>query len=126
MFTTGTRLGPYEVLAPLGAGGMGEVYRARDSRMSREVALKILPASVTGDADRLKRFEREAQLAGGLNHPNLLTIHDVGVSGGTHFIVSELLDGATLREKMSAGPLPVRRATEWGSQIAEGLAAAHD
>ncbi len=122
----GTRLGGYEIVAPLGAGGMGEVYRARDARIGREVALKILPESLSDNEDRLTRFQREAQAAGGLNHPNLLTIHELGSENGRMFIVSELLDGTTLRERMSGGPLAPRRSIEYASQIAEGLAAAHE
>src|SRR5215510_15338093 len=93
----GARLGPYEILAPLGTGGMGEVYRARDPRLEREVAIKVLPDSVTKDPDRLKRFEHEARSAGSLNHPGLLTVFDVGAVDGSPYIVSELLEGATLR-----------------------------
>lgn len=93
----GNRLGPYEILAPLGAGGMGEVYRARDERLKREVAIKVLPASFSADADRLRRFEQEAQAAGSLNHPNILAIYDVGTHDGNPYVVSELLEGETLR-----------------------------
>lgn len=122
----GTRLGPYEILAPIGAGGMGEVFKARDTRIDREVAVKILPEGVAGDADRLARFRREAELAGGLNHPNLLTIHEFGSHEGRSFLVTELLDGLTLREKMGGVALPARRAVEYATQMAEGLAAAHE
>jgi serine/threonine protein kinase len=122
----GTRLGAYEIVASIGAGGMGEVWRARDTRLGRDVAVKILPDALLDNRDRLARFEREAQSAGGLNHPNLLTIHELGVADGRHFIVSELLEGATLREKMSGGPMSPRRAIEYAAQIAEGLAAAHE
>src|SRR5437899_2016197 len=121
----GTRLGPYEIVAPLGAGGMGEVYRARDTRLERSVALKILPTTFTGDANRLQRFEHEARILSALNHPNLLAIHDVGAQNGTHYLVSEFLEGQTLREKISGGPLPQRRVTEYALEIAKGLAAAH-
>src|SRR5271167_256306 len=93
----GTKLGPYEILAPLGAGGMGEVYRARDTRLGREVALKVLPESFARDADRLRRFEQEARAVAALNHPNILAIHDIGEEGGAPYIVSELLDGESLR-----------------------------
>jgi len=121
-----TRLGPYEITALLGAGGMGEVYRARDTRIGREVALKVLPASYSADPDRLRRFEQEARAAGALNHPNVLTLHDVGRHDGTPYIVSELLDGETLRAKLSRGPLCVAKALDYAMQIARGLAAAHD
>src|SRR5678815_2049011 len=96
----GTRLGPYEVLGPLGAGGMGEVYRARDGRLGRDVAVKTLPASFAQDADRLRRFEQEARSTGGLNHPNILAVHDVGAHEGAPYVVSELLEGETLRERI--------------------------
>lgn len=122
----GTELGPYEIVAPLGAGGMGEVYRARDPRLGREVAIKVVPESFASDPSRLRRFEQEARAVGALNHPNILSVHDTGVQNGTHYIVTELLDGATLREKLSTGPLPPRRATQYAMQIAQGLAAAHD
>jgi len=122
----GTRLGPYEVLAPLGAGGMGEVYRARDSRLARDVALKILPRDFATDSDRRTRFEREARAAGQIHHPNILTILDIGAHDGLPFIVTELLEGETLRERLLPGPLPQRKAMEIASQIARGLGAAHE
>src|SRR5919199_654964 len=122
----GTRLGPYEIVAPLGAGGMGEVYRARDTRLGRAVAVKVLPASVSQDADRLRRFELEAQSTSELNHPNILTVFDVGEHDGTSYIVSELLEGETLREHMDGAALSVRKATDYAQQIARGLAAAHE
>ncbi len=121
----GTRLGPYEILAPLGAGGMGEVYRARDTRLGREVAVKVLPASFASDPDRLRRFEQEARAAGVLNHPNILAIYDVGSHEGSPFVVSELLEGQTLRQRLSGGPLPQRKAIDTALEIAHGLAAAH-
>jgi serine/threonine protein kinase/Tol biopolymer transport system component len=124
--TAGTKLGPYEILAPLGAGGMGEVYRARDTRLDRTVAIKILPATFAGDADRLDRFEHEARLLSTVNHPNLLAIHDVGAQDGVHYLVSEFLEGQTLREKMNTGPLSQRRVIEYGLEMAKGLAAAHE
>ncbi len=122
----GTRLGPYEILAPLGAGGMGEVYRARDTRLGREVAIKVLPHSFSRDADRLRRFEQEARSASALNHPNILTVHDVGESAGSQYVVSELLEGETLRERLVAGALSVRKAVDYAVQIAGGLGAAHE
>ncbi|MFZ0761580.1 MAG: serine/threonine-protein kinase, partial [Candidatus Sulfotelmatobacter sp.] len=122
----GTKLGPYEILAPLGAGGMGEVYRARDSRLGREVALKVLPESFSGDADRLRRFEQEARAVAALNHPNILAIHDIGQQGAAPFIVSELLEGTSLRVELDHGSLPPRKASDYAAQIAQGLAAAHD
>ena len=150
----GTRLGPYELLEPIGSGAMGEVYKARDSRLQREVAVKVLPATFSADPDRLRRFEQEARAAAALNHPNILAVYDVGTHDGAPYIVSELLDGANLRsrlsgskdrdvagaipasgtsstqasqsKKMSAEALPVRKALDYAIQIAHGLAAAHD
>ena len=122
----GTRLGAYEILAPLGAGGMGEVYRARDTRLGREVAIKVIAAALSADPDRLKRFEQEARAAATLNHPNILAVHDVGAHNGAPFIVSELLEGETLRERLTSGLLPVRKAIDIGIHIAHALAAAHD
>src|SRR5512141_845897 len=123
---SGSRLGPYEIVAPLGAGGMGEVYRARDPRLGREVAIKVLPSSFSQDADRLKRFEQEARAAGVLNHPNITAVYDLGSHDGSPYIVTELLEGETLRSRLSTGPLPVRKAIEYAVQIARGLAAAHE
>jgi eukaryotic-like serine/threonine-protein kinase len=123
---SGTRLGPYEIQSPLGAGGMGEVYRARDTRLGRDVALKILPESFARDADRLRRFEQETQAVAALNHPNILAIYDVGQNNGTPFLVSELLEGESLREMLEQGTIPQRKAIEYGVQIAQGLAAAHE
>ena len=122
----GTRLGPYEILSPLGAGGMGEVYRARDERLKRDVAIKVLPAAVSDDPDRLCRFEHEAQTAGALNHPNITAVYDIGQHEGAPYIVQELLKGKTLRERITGGPLPAHKATDYGIQIAQGLAAAHE
>src|SRR5215467_10832505 len=102
----GTRLGPYEILAPIGAGGMGEVYRARDERLKRDVAVKVLPATYSQDADRLRRFEQEAQAAGGLSHPNITAVHDVGTHAGAPYIVTELLEGETLRARLASGAIP--------------------
>jgi Tol biopolymer transport system component len=121
----GTRLGPYEILSPLGAGGMGEVYKAKDTRLGREVAVKVLPASYSADADRLRRFEQEARTAGLLKHPNILAIYDIGVHDSSPFIVSELLEGETLRARLSGGALSVRKAVDYATQTAHGLAAAH-
>jgi Tol biopolymer transport system component len=121
----GTRLGSYEILAPLGAGGMGEVYRARDSRLGREVAIKVLPAERAADPERRRRFEQEARSASALNHPNILTIHEVGTEGETTYIAMELVEGRTLRELMVAGPVPTRKLLELAAQIAEGLSKAH-
>jgi len=121
----GTRLGPYEVLAALGAGGMGEVYRARDARLGRDVAVKVLPASFADDPERRTRFEREAQAIAALSHSNILAVHDTGVHAGQIYLVMELLDGETLRDRLRAGPLPPRKAVDIAIQIARGLAAAH-
>jgi len=114
---SGTKLGPYEILSSIGAGGMGEVYRALDSRLGRDVAIKILPESLARDGERLRRFEQEARSVGALNHPNILSVYDIGVNDGTPFMVTELLRGATLREKLSSGPLPPKRAIEYAHQI---------
>ena len=124
--TPGSKVGPYEILAPLGAGGMGEVYRARDTRLGRDVALKILPPTFAQDADRLRRFEQEARSVAALNHPTILAIHDIGEQNGTPFLVSELLEGSSLRAELEAGPLSPRKATDYAVQIAQGLAAAHE
>src|SRR5262245_3170560 len=123
---TDKQLGPYEILSPLGAGGMGEVWRARDTRLNREVAIKVLPVSFATDADRLRRFEQEARATSALNHPNILTIYDIGAQDGAPFIVSELLDGAELRAQLEQGALSARRALEYAQQITAGLAAAHE
>src|SRR5271163_2816017 len=124
--SAGTKLDGYEVLGLLGAGGMGEVYRARDSALRREVAIKVLPSFVSQDPDRLRRFEQEAQAAAALNHPNILAVHRFGTFEGAPYLVSELLEGDTLRQQLERGPLPVRKAIDYGVQIANGLAAAHD
>ena len=124
--TFGTKLGPYEIVAPLGAGGMGEVYRARDARLGRDVAIKVLPEALARDADRLRRFEHEARTIAALNHPNILGIHDIGAYDGAPFLVSECLEGQTLRDKLKSGPLPARLAIEYALGIAQGLAAAHE
>src|SRR5437016_7667358 len=116
----------YRILSPLGAGGMGEVYRALDIRLDREVAIKVLPADFAKDVDRLRRFEQEARAVGRLNHPNILVIHDIGTHEGSPYIVSELLEGETLRERIEQGALPARKAMDFALQMARGLAAAHE
>jgi len=123
---SGTGLGPYEIAAPLGAGGMGEVYRARDTRLGRDVAVKILPESFARDSDRLHRFEQEARVVAALNHPNVLGVFDIGQHNGSPFLVSELLEGDTLRADLDRGALSQRKTIEYGVQIANGLAAAHE
>src|SRR5271170_6128993 len=122
----GAKLDSYEVLGLLGAGGMGEVYRARDSVLKREVAIKVLPSFVSQDPDRLRRFEQEAQAAAALNHPNILAVHQFGAFEGAPYLVSELLEGSTLRQLLQRGPIPVRKSIDYGVQIAHGLAAAHE
>ncbi len=122
----GTRLGEYEVKSLLGSGGMGEVYRARDSRLGRDVAIKVLPSSLSADGDRLRRFEQEARAAAALNHPNILAVHQMGTHEGAPYLVSELLEGETLREQIKRGRIGVRKAIGYGVQIARGLAAAHE
>jgi serine/threonine protein kinase len=122
----GTRLGPYEVVSPLGAGGMGEVYRARDTRLDRIVAIKILPEALASDSDRLQRFRQEARVLSALSHPNLLAIYDVGAQNGVHYLVSEFLEGQTLRTRIDGGVLPQRKVLEYTLQLANGLAAAHN
>src|ERR1700679_3412090 len=124
--TSGTKLGPYEIQSVVGAGGMGEVYRAHDSRLDRTVAIKVLPASFSADRDRLQRFAQEARAAAALNHPNILSIFDIGEEQGAPYVVSELLEGETLRELVRNGPMPVRKAIDCALQTARGLAAAHD
>ncbi len=124
--STGTRLGPYEILAQIGAGGMGEVYRARDTRLERTVAIKVLPEHLARDGDSLARFEREAKAVAALNHPNILGIHDFATQGETSYVVMELLEGESLRTRLERGPLAPRKATELAIQMAEGLAAAHE
>ncbi len=121
----GFRLGHYEILAPLGAGGMGEVYRARDTSLDREVAVKVLPERVAASPDALARFEREAKAVAALSHPNILAIHELGRQEGTAYAVTELLEGETLRQRLASGALPQRKAVEQAIQVASGLAAAH-
>ena len=123
---TGSRLGPYEILSSLGAGGMGEVYRARDAKLARDVAIKVLPERVAGDPETLARFEREARAVAAISHPNILSIHDFGKEGSVTYAVTELLEGETLRTALAGGPLPARRATDYAIQMARGLAAAHE
>jgi eukaryotic-like serine/threonine-protein kinase len=124
--TAGTMLGQYEILEPLGAGGMGEVYRARDTRLKRDVAIKVLPDFLTFDRHRLQRFEQEARAAAALNHPNILAVYQMGTHDDQQYLVSELLEGETLWERLRRGPLPVRKVVDYGVQIARGLAAAHE
>ena len=124
--SSGTKLGPYEISGALGEGGMGEVYRAHDTRLGREVAIKVLPHAVADDPDRMRRFEQEARAVAALNHPNILALYDIGGQGGTNYMVTELLEGQTLRDVLQPGALPQRRAIEYAIQIANGLAAAHD
>src|ERR1017187_7014554 len=124
--TPGTILGQYEIRSPLGAGGMGEVYRAHDTRLDREVAIKVLPESLTSDSVRLRRFEQEARAAAALNHPNILAVYQMATHEGVSYMVTELLEGETLRERLRRGPMPLRKAIDYAVQIAHGLAAAHD
>src|SRR5580692_6006893 len=124
--TPGTKLGPYEIVTLLGAGGMGEVYRARDPRLKREVAIKVLPQALSPDADRLRRFEQEALATAALNHPNILAVFDIGTHEGSPYVVSELLEGETLRERMNGSAIATRKALDYSLQIAHGLAAAHE
>ncbi|MGO9126308.1 MAG: protein kinase domain-containing protein [Terriglobales bacterium] len=126
MLNPGAKLGPYEIVSPLGAGGMGEVYRARDARLSRDVAVKVLPAEFSRDPERLRRFEQEARATAALNHPNILAIFDIGTREESLYVVTELLEGETLRQRIQSGPQPARKATDYALQIARGLGAAHD
>ena len=122
----GTILGQYEIRSPLGAGGMGEVYRAHDTRLDREVAIKVLPESLTADPDRLRRFEQEARAVAALNHPNILAVYQMATHDGVSYMVTELLEGETLRERLRRGQIPLRKAIDYAGQIAHGPAAAHD
>ncbi|MCI0634469.1 MAG: serine/threonine protein kinase, partial [Actinobacteria bacterium] len=124
--TAGSMLGPYRIVGAIGAGGMGEVYRAHDPRLGRDVAIKVVAQAAAGDADRLWRFEQEARAAGALNHPNVLAVFDIGRDGDAPYVVSEFLDGATLHDRLRSGALPVRKAADYAIQVARGLAAAHD
>ena len=126
MIAQGTKFGRYEIRSLLGAGGMGEVYRAKDPKLGRDVAIKVLPPTFSTDAERLRRFEQEAQAAGALNHPNILSIYDVATHDGSLYVVSELLEGETLRERMDGAALPSRKAIDYALQIAHGLATAHE
>jgi eukaryotic-like serine/threonine-protein kinase len=125
-FAPNTQLGPYKITSLIGAGGMGEVYRAHDPRLARDVAVKVLPASFTADTERLRRFEQEARAVAALNHPNIVSIYDIGSENGVHYIVSELLEGETLRQRVNLGPIPPRKAIDLAVQLANGLAAAHE
>ena len=122
---TGAKLGPYEIVSLVGAGGMGEVYRARDSRLKRDVAIKVLPKALSLDAERLRRFEQEALATAALNHPNILAVFDIGANEGAPYVVSDLLEGETLRERLRGGAIPLRKTLDYALQIAHGLAAAH-
>src|SRR5512144_915643 len=125
-FTPGSRLGPYEVVAAIGAGGMGEVYRARDPKLGRDVAIKVLPETVAGDAERLARFEREARSLASLNHPNIVTIFSIEESGGTRFLAMELVEGESLDTLLASGGLPLPRFFEIAVPLSEALSAAHE
>src|SRR6267143_1675746 len=120
----GKKLGRYEIRSKIGEGGMGEVYRARDTKLNRDVAIKVLPAALSQDEDRLRRFEQEAQAASALNHPNILAVYDVGTHDGAPYVVSELLEGESMKERLDDGPLAPRRTIDYVVQIAHGLAAA--
>src|SRR5262249_34837945 len=122
----GTRLGPYEIVAPLGTGGMGEVYRARDERLGRDVAVKVLPAELAENAERLKRFEKEARSASALNHQNIVTVFDIGSTDGVSWIAMERVEGETLRKLLALGDLPQKKLLTIAAQIADGLAKAHE
>ncbi len=116
----------YKITSAIGAGGMGEVFKAHDARLDREVAIKVLPSDLTKDEDRLRRFEQEAKATSALNHPNILTVYDIGEHDGSPFIVAELLDGEELRSRLDEGPIPLRKVTEYAQQIVSGLSAAHE
>src|ERR1041385_1371294 len=124
--TTGTRIGPYEITSPLGEGGMGVVYRAHDTKLGRDVAIKALPDAFANDSDRLQRFDREAQVLASLNHPNIAQIYGLEESGKTRGIVMELVEGETLQERLRRGPIPVEEALPIAKQIAEAVEAAHE
>jgi serine/threonine protein kinase len=122
---SGAKLGPYEIVGPLGSGGMGEVYRARDTRLGRDVALKILPANIPADPVAKQRFEREAKTISGLNHPNICVLHDVGSQDGVDYLVMECVEGETLAKRLEKGPMPLQQVLKIGTQIAEALDKAH-
>src|SRR5215470_15932129 len=122
----GTILGQFEIRSPLGAGGMGEVYRAHDKRLDRDVAIKVLPEYLTSDPERLHRFEQEARATAALNHPNILAVYQMATDNNVSYLVEELLEGETLRERLRRAPIPLRKTIDYGVQIAHGLAAAHD
>src|SRR5499425_624021 len=122
---SGTKLGPYEVMGPLGAGGMVEVYRARDTRLERTVAIKILPAHLSADAVRKQRFEREARIISSLNHPHICVLYDIGHQEGTDYLVMECVEGETLAKRLEKGPLPLEQVLKYGAQIADALDKAH-
>jgi serine/threonine protein kinase len=124
--SSGARLGPYEILSPLGAGGMGEVYHARDTRLDRDVAIKVLPDALASDPERIARFEREAKTLAALNHPNIAQIHGVEESGSVFALVMEFVDGDTLADRIASGPIPLHDALLIAKQIADALDAAHD
>src|SRR5262249_55502340 len=123
--TSGAKLGPYEIIAPAGAGGMGEVYRARDTRLERIVAIKILPAQFSSDPARKQRFEREARAVSSLNHPHICVLHDIGRQDGVDYLVMECVEGETLAKRLEKGPLPLEQTLKYGAQIADGLDKAH-
>src|SRR4051812_44489414 len=122
---SGTQLGPYEILAPIGAGGMGEVYRARDMRLDRTVAIKVLPEHLSSQADLRDRFEREARAISGINHPNICVLHDIGRQDGCDYLVMEYLEGETLANRLEKGPLPLEQVFKYSIEIADALAKAH-
>src|SRR5580704_4378843 len=122
---SGTKLGPYEIQSPLGAGGMGEVYRAKDTRLDRTVAVKILPSHLSDNVDAKQRFDREARAISSLNHPNICTMHDVGLQDGIDFLVMEFLEGEPLADRLARGPLPTELVLKYGIEICEGLERAH-
>jgi serine/threonine protein kinase len=126
LFQPGTRIGPYEVLSSLGTGGMSEIFRARDTRLQREVAIKVVGPALAGDAEFLQRLEHEARLVGSLNHANIVAVYDVGMHEGAPYLVTELLQGETLRDRLAKGPVPLALTLRWAIEMADALAAAHD
>ena len=122
---SGTKLGPYEIVSPLGAGGMGEVYRARDTRLDRDVAIKVLPANLSSDPVLRQRLEREAKAISKLSHPHICTLHDIGLQDGVDFLVLEYLEGETLEQRLTKGPIPAEQTLRYAGQMAKGLAKAH-